>query len=344
MNAPVRARRDRLGELSLQWSPRVVVITSLVVSVIVAVGLFAVTTGTLPVAVHDAVLALVGVGDDTTVRVVRDLRLPRFITGALVGACLGMSGATFQSLTRNPLGSPDVIGFTTGAATGAIVQIIVFGGDEFAVGASAVIGGVACALVVYGLSYRNRATGGYRLVLVGIGVGAMLHAVNSMLLTRSDADIALSAQVWLSGSLNVRTWDHVVPLALGGTVLVPVLLFLQRRLSLMEMGDDAARQLGIGAEATRLASLAAAVALAALAVAATGPIAFVALAAAPLVRGLTRHAGPALGSAATMGALLLTASDLLVQAIPWDYAVPVGVMTGLLGGVYLAWLLGRSTA
>lgn len=335
-------RRTRIGEASVVWSPRVVAVAGLLLLALLAVGALVLSTGTIAVPLPDVAAALVGRGDATDVLVVRDLRLPRFVTGALVGACLGMSGAVFQSITRNPLGSPDVIGFTTGAATGAIVQIILVGGGALATGAWAVGGGVACAALVYALSHRRGSTGGYRLVLVGIGIGAILQAVNSLLITRADVDTAISAQLWLSGSLNVRTWDYVAPVLAGVLVLAPATLWFQRRLSLMEMGDDASRQLGIRAERVRLATVALAVALAAVAVAAAGPIAFVALAAAPLVKRLTRHPAPAIGSAALMGALLLAGADALTQLAPWNYAMPVGIMTGLLGGVYLAWLLGRS--
>ncbi|MFV0633842.1 FecCD family ABC transporter permease [Demequina sp.] len=319
-----------------------VVISAILVAALLAVGALVLSTGTITVAIPDVVRALFGQGDATDIKVVRDLRLPRFVTGALVGACLGLSGAVIQSISRNPLGSPDVIGFTTGAASGAIVQIIVFGGGALMTGAWAVGGGVVCALLVYVLSYRGGATGGYRLILVGIGVGAMLQAVNSLLITRAHIDVAISAQVWLSGSLNVRTWDYVGPVLIGVAALAPATMWFQRRLSLMEMGDEASRQLGIPAERVRLTTLALAVALSAVAVAAAGPISFVALAAAPLVKRLTRHPAPSLGSAALMGALLLASADALTLLIPWDYAVPVGLMTGMLGGIYLAWLLGRS--
>ncbi|MFV0285055.1 MAG: FecCD family ABC transporter permease, partial [Demequina sp.] len=294
-----------MGRLSVQWSPRVVAVGLGLLLAIAAVGALVLSTGTITVPLPDVVAAIFGQGDPRDVTVVRDLRLPRFVTGALVGACLGMSGAIIQSISRNPLGSPDVIGFTTGAATGAIVQIIVFGGGALATGTSAVVGGVVCALLVYTLSFRAGATGGYRLILVGIGVAAMLQAVNSLLITRADIDTAISAQVWLSGSLNVRTWDYVGPVLVGVGLLGPAALWFQRRLALMEMGDEASRQLGIRAEWVRLITLALAVALAAVAVAAAGPISFVALAAPPLVKRLTRHPAPGLGSSALMGALLL---------------------------------------
>ncbi|WP_234998776.1 iron chelate uptake ABC transporter family permease subunit [Demequina sp. NBRC 110057] len=335
-------RRTRIGRLSWVWTPRVAVVAAIVVCLVLAVGAVALSTGTITVPVPDVARAVFGQGEPITVKVVRDLRLPRFVTAALVGASLGISGAVFQSISRNPLGSPDIIGFTMGAATGAVVQIVVFGGGAFATGAAAVAGGVVTAVVVYGLSYRRAASGGYRLILVGIGIGAILKAMNGLLLTRADIDTSIAAQRWLAGSLDVRTWDYVVTVGLAMVLLVPAALWFQRRLAYMEMGDDTARQLGIRVERTRLLAVAVAVVLAAVAVAATGPIAFIALAAAPLAKRLTRHPGPAVGSAALMGALLLTSADALTQFIPWDYAMPVGVVTGLLGGLYLAWMLGRS--
>ncbi|WP_253265327.1 FecCD family ABC transporter permease, partial [Pseudomonas aeruginosa] len=270
------------------------------------------------------------------------VRLPRVLTACLVGAALGMAGAIFQSISRNPLGSPDVIGFTTGAASGAIMQIILFDAGPLATSLAALAAGLCTALAVVLLARRGATAGGYRLVLVGIGVGASLSGLNSLLLVTGNLDQAMYAQLWLAGSLNTRTWSHVVPAALGLLASVPLALYHGRRLEVLELGDASAAQLGVAVERVRLQMVLVAVGMTAIATAAAGPIAFIALAGPQLARRLTRSAGVPLLSGALMGAVLLLAADLLGQRLAYVANLPIGLMTGLLGGFYLLWLLLRS--
>ncbi len=197
-------------------------------------------------------------------------------------------------------------------------------------------------MAVYVLSVRDGTTGGYRLILVGIGVGAVLSAVNGLLLVMGDLDNAISANIWLAGSLDARTWENAVPVAVGVILALPILLNISRRATLMEMGDDAASQLGIRVERTRLGMMLIAVLLAGLATGAAGPIAFVALAAPQLAVRLTRATSMSVVTAAAMGAALLVLADVLVQSLPVFTAVPIGRATGIVGGLYLIWLLTRS--
>jgi iron complex transport system permease protein len=177
---------------------------------------------------------------------------------------------------------------------------------------------------------------------VGIGVGATLSGLNTILLVMGDLDRAISAQRWLAGSLSARTWAHVVPAALGFVAIVPVVLWCARRINLLELGDDAATQLGVHVPRTRLIMVMAAVALTAIATAAAGPIAFIALAAPQVARRLGLSPDVPLFTGAAMGAVLLLAADLLSQWAPVHLHLPIGLVTGLLGGVYLLWLLFRS--
>jgi iron complex transport system permease protein len=200
-----------------------------------------------------------------------------------------------------------------------------------------VAGGVVAAAIVYLLAVKGGVQG-YRLVLVGIGVSAILQSANVYLITRATRDDAYEAAHWIVGSVNGRGWEHVWPVAACLAVLVPCALLLARRLALLEMGDDAARALGVDAERSRLALVFVAVGLTAVATASTGPIAFVALAAPQIARRLTRSSSPGLVSAALMGALVLAASDLAAQRL-LSVDLPVGVMTGAVGGIYLGWVL-----
>ncbi|WP_095153688.1 iron chelate uptake ABC transporter family permease subunit [Pseudomonas sp. Irchel 3E13] len=333
----------RLGGCSFLWRPRVALVCLLLAATALALGILLLGIGSLQLTPAQVVAGLFGTADDPTLqRVITRVRLPRVLTAVLVGASLGMAGSIFQSLSRNALGSPDIIGFTTGAASGAIVQIILFDAGPLGTSVAAVASGMATAALVFLLSMKGRSTGGYRLVLVGIGIGAMLSALNTILLVTGNLDQVMTAQLWLAGSLNTRTWSHVLPAALGLLLIVPVALYQARRVNLLEMGDDSASQLGVAVERTRLLMMLAAVALTAIATAAAGPIAFVALAAPQLARRLTASAGVPLVSGALMGAVLLLAADMLSQRFPLSLNMPIGLTTGMLGGVYLLWLLARN--
>ena len=333
----------RLGSLSLRWRPRAALACLVLAGIGLALAAALLGTGSLALGPAEVFASLLGQGQDPTAqRIVQRVRLPRVLTASLVGAALGMAGAIFQSISRNPLGSPDVIGFTTGAASGAIVQIILFDAGPLATSLAALAAGLCTALAVVLLARRGATAGGYRLVLVGIGVGASLSGLNSLLLVTGNLDQAMYAQLWLAGSLNTRTWSHVVPAALGLLASVPLALYHGRRLEVLELGDASAAQLGGAVERVRLQMVLVAVGMTAIATAAAGPIAFIALAGPQLARRLTRSAGVPLLSGALMGAVLLLAADLLGQRLAYVANLPIGLMTGLLGGFYLLWLLLRS--
>ncbi len=305
-----------------------------------ALVVWSVGTGEIAIPPGEVVATLLGGGDRATSFVIETLRLPRALCGLLIGIALGASGAIFQSITRNPLGSPDIVGFIQGASAAAVIQIVVFGGGTFAIAGSAVIGGFVTAVLVYGLSYRGGVQG-YRLVLVGIGIAAMLVAVTDYLLTRSTLEQAQESQVWLTGTLNGRGWEHVRPIAVALVLLAPLIALLARELRMLELGDEAARALGVSIERSRLALIMVAVALCAVATASAGPIVFVALAAPQIARRLTRATGPNVACAGLMGGVLLLGADCASQRLFGDIQLPVGVMTGVLGGVYLVYLLLR---
>ena len=333
-----RTMRFALGPMRLSLSASTAIVVAVAVLLLVT-GCAVLMIGTVRLSVGDVVGALVGGGPGKAERVVWGIRLPRLLTAICVGVALGASGCVFQSVSRNALGSPDVIGFTTGAATGATAQIVLIGKGGLATSLAAVGAGLATAIAVYLLARQRGRTGGYRLVLIGIGVSGMLSAMTSILLARSDLDLASRAQVWLAGSLSACTWEHAGISAAGVLVLLPVLVAFARRLSVMEMGDDQAEGLGVGTERTRLIVMVVGVVLAASAVAAAGPIAFVALAAPQIARRLTEVAGVQVLTSALIGALLLVAADLLSMVLPSRLTMPVGLVTGVIGGVYLLWVL-----
>lgn len=264
-------------------------------------------------------------------------RAPRVVGAICFGAALGIAGALFQTLTRNPLGSPDIIGFTTGAYTGAIISVTVVGTAFMSTATGALLGGFATAVVVYLLAYRGGLSG-FRLIIVGIGITAMLSAFNTWLLLRAQTEVAMAASIWGAGSINLVSWSAAAPVLITLAVLAPVVMLTAPSLRQLELGDDAARAHGVAVEPVRLLVLAVGVALTATVTAAAGPIAFIALVAPQVAHRLTRSAGlPLLGSALVGGMLLLLA-DLAAQFVV-PMPVPVGAVTVVVGGLYLIALL-----
>ncbi|MGW0391778.1 FecCD family ABC transporter permease [Streptomyces sp. NPDC003042] len=330
--------RTRRGGYSLRIQGRTVAVTSALLVALVLVTGFTLTTGDFELSVAEVLQALTGSGSGGADFIVNTLRMPRLVTALCVGAALAVSGAILQSLTRNSLGSPDIIGFTNGSATGALVVIVVLHGSMTQIVLGALAGGLATAVAVYLLVFSGGLQG-FRLVVMGIGVSALLLAVNSYLITRASWQEALEAQAWLIGSLGNRGWDHAAAVAIAVAILLPLAFGLGSRLNMVEMGDDTAMALGVDVVRSRLALLVISVALAAFATAVTGPIWFIALAAPQLARKLIRSSGPALVPAALMGAVLLAVSDIAVQRVFSPALLPVGIATGTIGGLYLIWLL-----
>ena len=268
------------------------------------------------------------------------LRLPRASTALLVGAAFGIAGVTFQTLLRNALASPDIIGISSGASAAAVFGIVVLGLGDGAVSLIALAGALLTSAAIFLLSHRG-GFGGTRLILIGIGVGAMLNAVTTFVLSTAAAWDLQAAMRWITGSLNTASWSTLAPLALGCAAIMPVLLLRGSSLSLLRMGDDLARGLGVAVSRDRIVLLAGAVSLLAIATAAAGPIAFVAFMAGPIAARLVRPGAPLLLPAALVGALLVLGADLIGQ-FAFDTRYPVGVITGALGAPFLIALLIRT--
>lgn len=321
-----------------QRRTRAVAVTLVLAVLTVAVTCVSIGVGSLSIAPLDVVRAIFGFGDSSTTLVVQDIRLPRALCGLLVGVAFGLSGSVFQSLVANELASPDVIGITAGASTAAVLAIVVFGSAAASLSLAALAGGLGTAAAIYAFAYR-RGVSGYRLILVGIGMAAGLSSVTSYLLTRADIADVRQATIWLTGSLDGRSWAQVETLALALAVLAPLQLLLGRSLRALQLGDDAARGIGVRVEAVRAAIVAAAVGLAAFGTAAAGPVAFVAFVSGPIARRLTGGGDASLVPSALVGALLLTLADLVARRGLGAIELPVGVLTGILGAPYLLWLL-----
>ncbi|MEP1384683.1 MAG: iron chelate uptake ABC transporter family permease subunit [Paraglaciecola sp.] len=271
-------------------------------------------------------------------KILIDIRLPVVLTALAVGASLGASGAVFQSVSRNLLGSPDVLGFTSGAALGAVYHLIAIGQQPLGVALFAFLGGCVTAAIIYFGALKTGTLNTSRLILVGIGVGATLTAITSFLLVKGDLDNSMQATMWLAGSLDGKNWDHVLT-AMGGSILgVPILMCLAKPLNLAEMGDALALGLGVNIALSRHLSLLVAVLMVALATAAAGPIAFIALGAPHLARLFVGSTLPIVTSALT-GAALLILAHRVSSVFTIAENLPIGRITAILGGVYLIVLL-----
>lgn len=335
----------RAGRLSGRLDVRSLGVGLILVLAAALAAMVALAVGDYPIAPVDVARTLLGHGVAADEFVIGSLRAPRVVVGLAAGACFGAAGAIFQSLTRNPLGSPDVIGFTQGAAAGAVLAIVTTGATTVAVTApGALAGGAGTAALVYLLTLTRRGGGGggdqgYRLVLVGIAISALAAAATQYLLLRAELAQAIAANVWTIGTLNGRGWSEALLAAGGLLVLLPLLVAVDRPLRTLELGEDTATALGVHLGRRRASALLLGVALTALATCVAGPVTFVALAAPQLARGLTRSGGPGVLPAAVMGAVLMIVSDIVAQRALAPVQLPVGVVTGLVGGLYLGWLL-----
>jgi iron complex transport system permease protein len=272
--------------------------------------------------------------------VVGTLRLPRLVTGLLVGAAFGMAGALVQTVARNPLASPDVIGVTHGAGA-ATVAAFTFGMTSYATLPFVSLGGgVTAALLVYVFAWRKGLHAG-RFVLVGIGFSAALSSLTQLFLTKGDFLVAEQAKVWLTGSLNGRGYDQATPLALVLLLVLAPLLWAARAARDVSFDDDTATALGIRIGRVRLGLTAIGVVLASVATATGGPVDFVALLAPQIARRLTRTARIPLLSSALTGALIVVVADLLARRLFAPTELPVGVLTAAVGAPYLMWLVVR---
>ncbi len=319
---------------------REVTVLGTVLLLLVALVLVGLGVGEIPLSPLQVAGALVGHGDTVSDFVVGQLRGPRVAGAVLVGAALGVAGGIVQSVVRNPIASPDVIGITSGASASGLTAIVLFGASGGTLFGVVVVGALLVSLVVAALSWRRGITGN-RVVLVGIGVAAVCLSITGWMLTTGSVQQAGTALLWLSGSLNAVDRTLVGVLGIAVVVLLAAALVQSRRLTVLALGDDVAAALGLRPDRAKVLLLLTAVCLTAGAVATAGPVAFVALMAAPIARRLVGNGRVALGPIAAVGAAITLASDLVAQfAIPGN-ALPVGVVTGVVGAPYLLWLLAR---
>lgn len=326
--------------LSARQRRRTVLLSCCAAAVLFLLATVSLTTGELPMAPSVALRGLIGLGDPGDVLVVQEFRAPRTAAALIAGAGLAVAGTLLQRLFRNPLASPDVMGITGGASFGSVVLLAV-GASQSLIPLGALSGGMLAALLLGVFAWRS-GLAVTRLVLVGLAVQAGLAAAVNLMVVRFPAELAGAALQWTTGSLYGRAWTEVWGAAAAMAVALAAAFLLHKRLAVLDLGDDSAGALGVRVSAARLQLLLTAIALASLAAALTGPVAFVALAVPHVVRFLAGP--PTLGTLALTGlagAVLLIASDLLVQHLLPVQGLPVGVVTATLGAPWLLVLMIR---
>jgi len=329
--------RNALNRMSPAISARSGLVGLGVAAIIVVLLLLALTLGDFPVTPAEVIGAVTGRLDGLPRIVVLEWRLPRAAAAVLFGAALAVAGAIFQTVTRNPLASPDIIGLANGSFTGMLVALLALGGSWPLLTAGSLVGGLLAAVAIYLLAYRG-GLHGFRFIVVGIGISAMLASVNTWMLLRAELETALFASAWGAGTLNAVTAATAVPAGICIVVLLVLLPPIVPAVRQLDLGDDSASATGVAVGRTRLTAITLAVCLVSVVTAVAGPIAFVALAAPQITRRLTGSPGIPFALSGLVGGALLLCSDLIAQhLIP--LTVPVGVVTVVLGGGYLVWLL-----
>ncbi|MUK01211.1 iron chelate uptake ABC transporter family permease subunit [Vibrio cholerae] len=315
-------------------------VVGILAGLIVAAFAISLSVGQTYYSPRDVIAVILGQETDGAGFTVGRLRLPRATLAVLAGICFGIGGVTFQTMLRNPLASPDIIGISAGASAAAAFAIITLGLGAAQVSVFAIAAGLGIALLVYLLSFKDGVVG-TRLILIGIGIAAMLDSVTAYVLSRAAQWDLQEASRWLTGSLNGARWAEVVPVAIALAVLAPILLTQSRNLSTSQLGDDTAAALGVRVERMRIVVIIAAVGLIAFATAAAGPIAFVAFLSGPIAARIVGPGGSLLIPSALVGSLLVVTADFLGQ-YAFDVRYPVGVITGVLGAPYLVYLIVRT--
>lgn len=323
---------------SVRLPSRSLIVNAVLTILAIGLALLSLALGDMKLSTAQVFSALAGEGSAVDRLVVNTFRLPRVAAAIVVGIAFSVSGALMQSLTKNPLGSPDLLGINAGAAFGALLSIVVFRDVTIGMPVAGLIG----ALLAAGLCAALSAGGGVgRLILVGIGLNFALTAGVDMMMRRADTIQAAQATLWLTGSLNDASFTSMQPAVIGLALFLPLALWVAPNLDRLALGDDLARSLGVRVLLVRCLAVLSAVGLAALAVVTAGPVAFIAFLAAPIARGLLGAANVSVMTSAAVGATVMLGADLLSRVALQPVILPVGVTTALFGAPYLMWILGR---
>ncbi|WP_328187859.1 FecCD family ABC transporter permease [Marinobacter sp. OP 3.4] len=324
---------------SLKINPHTLTVTTAMGLALVLVAGLSLGTGSHPASWLEAMSALVS-GDDPGLRlVVMEIRLPRVLMAILAGASLGIAGLILQGLVRNPLASPDVIGISSGASAAAVLCLWLSSAAWLV--PAAMVGALAVAVLLVTLTWYKGISPG-RLVLVGVGLAAGLGALTTLLLVISPDTTAMTAFIWLTGSLYAAQWHDVQGLGPWLLICLPIVLAKARHLDIQAMGDDTAQGLGSAVQRHRMLFLLIAVALTGASVAHVGALGFVGLISPHLARRLVRSGHPGLVMlTAFTGAIILVCGDLVGRMVFLPRDLPAGIFVSGIGAPFFVYLLYR---
>lgn len=330
--------RDGTG-LSLLIEKRSVGVNVLLAVALLLASVAYLSLGTTTLDPRAVIQALVGQGDMMTAFMVQELRLPRLVAGCLTGGAFALAGILMQTLARNRLATPGIIGIDNGATAFAVASVVGMG-VSLAPSAMALTGAVTAAVLTFGLA-TGSGTQGYRFIIAGIGVGAVFGAVTQLMLARVGIDTANAAYPWTVGSLNARSGGSVKLLGIGLAVGFVLAFGLARSLTILRFSEATARGLGVSVNARRFQILMLSVVLTALAVAVAGPVGMVGLIGPEIARALSTPRHVPVLAATLSGALVMVLADLLGRTMMAPIELPVGIITAIVGGPWLLWILMR---
>jgi iron complex transport system permease protein len=331
----------KLGPIRLCVPQRVVKVNLCLMAGLIAVTIGSLVLGEFDISAIETVKALFGVGERSHLILINDIRLPRVITGLITGFGLGLAGTMIQTLARNRLATPEVLGINEGATLAIIVIITVSTSNLFGVWWVAPIGSAITAAVLILLGGGRVGTQGYRLLIIGLGLTALLRSVNELIISRQNLMHASALYTWTLGSLATGNEKVNIPVGTGILLVLPVCLICTRWLNLMRFDEEVAIPLGLPRRGARLLVIGCVVVMAGLSVGAAGPIAFVALAAPILASRLLGASHVPMLTSAWTGCVLVLAADTLGRLIAYPNELPVGVVCSVLGGPFLLWVVLR---
>ena len=326
---------------SLLIEKRALLVNTSLLIVLALCCLASLAFGTLAIPIADVLLTLQGEGTAMHAFVIEELRWPRLLAGGLAGAAFALAGCLMQTLARNRLATPGIIGIDN-AATAFAVASVVGTGISLAPPAMALTGAAVATALAFGLAGAT-GTRGYRFIIAGLAIGAISGAITQVMLSSVALDDANAAYPWTVGSLNARSTESVNLLIIGLVTGYILSLFLNRALSTLQLPEAVTTSLGTHPGRVRLAGLILSVLLTGLAVSVAGPVGLIALLAPEMARTVSRPGSIPLTASALAGAILMVLSDLAGRLILAPLEVPVGIVTALAGSPYLLWILLRKS-
>lgn len=318
---------------------RYLIVLAILVFLIIILSILMLAIGSINYPLSDVIKVLLGQNIEKVSFAINNVRLPRMIAGIFSGICFGVAGSVFQTMLRNPLANPNIIGITSGSSAGAVFCILILQASNSIVFLVSIISGLLTTIIIYFLAVISKFSI-KKIILIGIGMQAMLSSLISyFLLIGAENDLATAIR-WMSGSLNGLQIERLIPLIVSVIIFLPIILIFSKSLSILELGEETAKSLGVNTNIVRLILIICSVILVAVATGTTGPIAFVAFLSGPISKRLVGNGKSSVLASALFGIVLVLSADLIGQ-FAFDTRFPVGVITGILGAPYLIFLLIR---